>query len=136
MANYGTSNQPNMYQPNYVDMRRLYQDNKKNFVETKLRENFPENFVKITIFLWILMGLAGIVLQISCITNGNYSSNDLGGIWAGVTCFIIASTIFDFRRRKTYQSYLITTIVVGIGGSIVFIGFTALNITTYAHNKL
>jgi hypothetical protein len=132
MANVGESNQPYMYQPNLVERRRLYHHNFKIFVETKLRENFPETFVKINIVLWILIGSIGIILQILCITNGNQWSSFGTGIWAGIICFLIALTIFDFSRRKTYQSYIITTLVVAIGGTIIFLGFVGLTIGIFS----
>ena len=103
MANVGESNQPYMYQPNLVERRRLYHHNFKIFVETKLRENFPETFVKINIVLWILIGSIGIILQILCMTNGNIWSSVGTGIWAGIICFLIALTIYFSSRIKTYQ---------------------------------
>ena len=67
----------------------LYQQRVK-FIENRLRDNFPQNYVYFHAALLIFSGILGILLQVALIINQEPMYEYGQGVWAGTACLMIA----------------------------------------------
>jgi hypothetical protein len=78
---------------NLVDLRKRIFQERVEFIEKRLRENFPTTYSIFHSFLLVFFGLIGFVLQIFMIVNkeSNYVYGQ--GIWAGIACITLGISV-------------------------------------------
>ena len=100
----------------------------REFINRRLKENFPTKYVLLHSVSLILIGLAAIGLQIALIVlrSTNYYVGQ--GIWAGLVCILLAGLSLLLIKKRTYGYFIASIICTSFGLMVIFGGLIIANI--------